>query len=147
MLQQSGRSHMIGLDPLTLVAFCNIVSGLTLHSSPPELRLQIMIHLCAAGVDEIFGSVSFIEYLLVQLMVLWNHETVLEPKSAFLIHTETVDLGIIFSQSPLDMCDSLITTLSSNNFPSQEWGEDHIILSHVRRYSNIGFFPSDADGR
>jgi hypothetical protein len=78
-LQQSGKSHMIGLDPSACVAFCNIVSGLTLHSSPPELRLQIMIHLCAAGVDRIFGSVSFIEYLLAQLMVLWNHQTVLEP--------------------------------------------------------------------
>jgi hypothetical protein len=69
-LQQSDRSHMIGHDPLTRVTFCNIVSGLTLHSSPPELRLQIMIHLCAAKVDGIFRSMSFIEYLLAQLMVL-----------------------------------------------------------------------------
>jgi hypothetical protein len=63
-LQQSGRSHMIGLDPLTLVAFCNIASGLTLHSSPPELHLQIMIHLCAVGLDGVLRSMSFIKYLL-----------------------------------------------------------------------------------
>jgi hypothetical protein len=30
-LQQSGRSHTIGLDPLTCVTFCNISSSLMLH--------------------------------------------------------------------------------------------------------------------
>jgi hypothetical protein len=138
---------MIDLDPSTHVAFCNIATSLALHSSPPELRFQIMIHLHDARVDRIFGSVSFIEYLLAQLMVIWNHQTVLEPKSAFIIHTEIVDLGITLSQPSLDMCDSFITALSCNDFPSQQWGEGHIILSHVRRYSNARFFPSDADCR
>jgi hypothetical protein len=64
-LQQADRSHMISLDPLTRGAFHNIVSSLALHLSPPELCFLIMIHLCAAGVDEIFGSMSFIKYLLV----------------------------------------------------------------------------------
>jgi hypothetical protein len=32
-----------------------------------------MIYLCAARVDGIFGSVSFIKYLLTYPMVLWNH--------------------------------------------------------------------------
>jgi hypothetical protein len=99
-----------------------------------------MIHLCTAGVDGIHGSMSFVEYLLAQLVVL-------ESNSAFLIHTKTMDLRIIFGQSPLDMCDSLITALSCNDFPSQHRGEGHIILSHVRRNSNAGFFPSDADSR
>jgi hypothetical protein len=63
-LQQSSKPHMISLDPSTRVTFRNIASSLTLHMSPRELCLQIMIHLCAARVDGIFGSVSFIEYLL-----------------------------------------------------------------------------------
>jgi hypothetical protein len=33
-LQQSGRPHMIGLNPSTRVAFCHITSSLALHSSP-----------------------------------------------------------------------------------------------------------------
>jgi hypothetical protein len=78
-LQQSGRSHVIDLDPSTRVAFYNIVSGLALHSSPPELLFQIMIHLHAAGVDGILRSMSLIKNLLAQLMVLWNHQTILEP--------------------------------------------------------------------
>jgi hypothetical protein len=130
-LQQSDRSHMISLDPSTHVAFCNIASGLILHLSPPKLHLQIKIHLCAAGVDGVFGSMSLVKYLLAQLMVLLNHQTILEPKSAFLIHMESVNLRITFSQSPLDMCDSFITALSCNDFPSHQRGEGHIILSHV----------------
>jgi hypothetical protein len=70
---------MIDLDPSTRVAFCNIASGLVLHSSPPELCFQIMVHLCVAEVDGIFQSMSFIEYLLAYLMVLRNHQAVFEP--------------------------------------------------------------------
>jgi hypothetical protein len=64
---------MISIDPLTRVAFCNITSSLAFHTGPPELCLQIMLHLCAAWVDGIFESVSFIKYLLTHIMVLWNH--------------------------------------------------------------------------
>jgi hypothetical protein len=72
---------MINLDPSIRVAFRNIASNLTFHTGPLELCLQIMIHLCAAWVYGIFGSVSFIIYLLAQTMVLWNHQTIIEPES------------------------------------------------------------------
>jgi hypothetical protein len=78
-LQQSCRPHMISLDPSTRVAFRNMVSSLMFHTGPPELCLQFMIHLCAAWVDGIFGSVSFIKYLLALTIVLWNHQMILEP--------------------------------------------------------------------
>jgi hypothetical protein len=90
-LQQSRRPHMISLYPSTRVAFRNTANSLAFHTGPPELCIQIMIHLCAVRVDGIFGSVSFIEYLLAQPMVLWNYQMILEPESAFLIHTKTVD--------------------------------------------------------
>jgi hypothetical protein len=63
-LQQSHMPHMISLDPSTCVAFRNIASSLMFHMGPLELCLQIMIHLYAAWVDGIFGSVSSIKYLL-----------------------------------------------------------------------------------
>jgi hypothetical protein len=116
---------MISIDPSTRVAFCNIASSLAFHTGPPELCLQIMIHLCAAWVDGIFGCVSFIKYLLVQPMVLWNHQTILEPESAFLIHAKTVNFRVT----------------------SQHRGEGHIILSHDRGYSNTRSFPRDTDNR
>jgi hypothetical protein len=63
-LQQPCMPHMISFDPSTCVTFCNIASSHVFHTGPPELYLQIMIHLCAAWVDGIFGSESFIKYLL-----------------------------------------------------------------------------------
>jgi hypothetical protein len=77
-----------------------------------------MVHLCAARVKGIFESMSLIEYLLAQLMVLWNHQMVLEPKSAFIIRTKTINLRITISQPSLDMLDSFITALNCNDFPS-----------------------------
>jgi hypothetical protein len=82
-LQQSRKPHMISLDPSTRVAFHNIASSLTFHTGPPELYVQIMIHLCAAWVDGIFGNVSFIKYLLAQTMVLWNHQRSLNQRVHF----------------------------------------------------------------
>jgi hypothetical protein len=136
---------MISLDLSTHVAFRNTTSSLTFHTGPQELCLQIMIHLCAAWVDGIFGGVSFIKYLLVQTMILWNHQTILEPESAFLIHAKIVDLRVTFSQPSLNVRDSRIDALSCNDFPSQHRGESHIILSHYRGYSNARFFPGDSD--
>jgi hypothetical protein len=146
-LQQSRRPHMISLNPSTHFAFHNIVSSLTFHTSTPELCLQIMIQLCSAWVDGIFGSVSFIKYLLAQTMVLWNHQTILEPESASLIHAKIVDFMVTFSQPSLNVCDSCIDALSYNDFPSQHRGESHIILSHDRGYMNTRFFPRDTNNR
>jgi hypothetical protein len=78
-----------------------------------------MIHHFAIWVDGIFGGVSFIKYLLAQTMVLWNHQMIPEPESAFLIHTKIVDLRVTFSQPSLNVCDSRIDALSCNDFPSQ----------------------------
>jgi hypothetical protein len=138
---------MISLDPSTRVAFRNIASNLVFHTGPSELCLQIMIHLCATWVDEIFGSVSFIKYLLAQAMVLWNYQTIPKPESAFLIHAKIVDLRITFSQFSLNVRDSCIDALSCNDFPSQHRGEGHIILSHDVGYSNARFLPGDIDSR
>jgi hypothetical protein len=106
-----------------------------------------MIHLCATRVDGIFGSVSFIEYLLAQHLVLWNHQMIIEPDSAFLIHAKIVDFRVTFSQPPLNVCDSYIHALSCNDYPSRHRVEGHIILSHDRGYSNARFFPRDTDNR
>jgi hypothetical protein len=77
-----------------------------------------MIDICAAWVDGIFGSVSFIKYLLAQTMVLRNHQTIIEPESASLIHAKTVDFRVTFSKPSPNVCDSRIDALSCNDFPS-----------------------------
>jgi hypothetical protein len=111
-LQHSRMPHMISFDSSTCVTFRNIESSRTFHTGPPKLCLQIMIHLCAAWVDGIFGSVSFIKYLFMQTMVLWNHQMILELESAFLIHAKIIDFRVTFSQPPLNVCNSRIDALS-----------------------------------
>jgi hypothetical protein len=61
---------MICLDPSTSVAFCNIASSLALHSCPPELHFQIMVHLNIARMNIILGCMSFIKDLLLQPLVM-----------------------------------------------------------------------------
>jgi hypothetical protein len=138
---------MISLDPSTRFTLSNIVSSLTYLMGPPELRLQIMIHLCAAGVNGIFGSVGFIKYLLAQTMVLGNHQAILKLESPFLMHAKTTDFRITFSQPPLNVYDSCIDALGCNDLPSQHWSEGHIILSHDGGYSNARLFPGDTNSR
>jgi hypothetical protein len=70
-----------------------------------------------------------------------------ELESAIPIHAKIVDLRVTFGQPPLNVCVSLIAALSCNDFPSQHWGEGHIILSHDRSYLNARFFPRAADSR
>jgi hypothetical protein len=72
---------------------------------------------------------------------------IIEPESVFLIHVKIVDLRVTLGQPPLNVCDSLITALSCNDFPSRHRGEGHIKLSHDRSYPNARFFPRDADSR
>jgi hypothetical protein len=79
MLQQPDRSEMICLDPSTSVAFCNKSNSLTLHSCPPELCFQVMIHLGAVRMNRILGCLSYIKYLLSQHLVTWNDYSVIEP--------------------------------------------------------------------
>jgi hypothetical protein len=81
------------------------------------------------------------------VLVRTGHPRLRVGRHTFLIQTKTVDLRITLGQPSLDMHFIFITALSCNDFPSQHQGEGHIILSHVRRYSNARFFPSDADSR
>jgi hypothetical protein len=70
---------MIGLDSLTSVAFGHILCYLSLHSCPPEILLQILIHLVGPRMDRISRAMGLVHDLTVKLKVLQNHETVLEP--------------------------------------------------------------------
>jgi hypothetical protein len=78
-LWQTDMSQMIFLDPSTSAAFCHIASSFALHSCPPELHFQVMIHLGATRVNRIFGCMSFIKDLLSQPLVTWNDYSVFEP--------------------------------------------------------------------
>jgi hypothetical protein len=70
---------MIGLDSSTGVTFRHILCYLSLHPCPPEILLQILIHVVGSQMDRIPRAVGLIHDLAVKLKVLQNHEMVLEP--------------------------------------------------------------------
>jgi hypothetical protein len=69
---------MISLDSPTCVTLGHILCYLLLHSCPPEILLQILIHLVGSRMDRIPSVVGLVHDLAMKLKVLQNHETVLE---------------------------------------------------------------------
>jgi hypothetical protein len=60
---------------------------------------------------------------------------------------ETTNLGIILGQPALDVGNTNILLLSGNDFHSQGRDEGHIVECYVWRYSDVGFFSGDVNGR
>jgi hypothetical protein len=52
---------MLDLDPITNVASRDMPSNIFLHVLPPELFLQISIHLGASWVDTILGVMTLFQ--------------------------------------------------------------------------------------
>jgi hypothetical protein len=69
---------MFGLDSLTGVTFGHILCYLSLHSCPPEILLQILIHLIGSWMDRIPRAMGLVHDLVAKLKVLQNHKEVLE---------------------------------------------------------------------
>jgi hypothetical protein len=70
---------MIGFDSPTCVKFGHILCNLSLHSCPPEVLPQILIHLVCSWMDRISRAMGLVHDLVAKLKVLWNHKAVLEP--------------------------------------------------------------------
>jgi hypothetical protein len=78
-LEVSGRSQMIGIDSSTGITFGYILHYLSLHSRPPEILLQILIHLVGSRMNRISRAMSRIHDLAAKFKVLQNQKAVLEP--------------------------------------------------------------------
>jgi hypothetical protein len=55
---------MLRFNPLTIVAYDNILRDLPFHTVPPESFLQILVHLLASRVYGIGCFMGFLEDLL-----------------------------------------------------------------------------------
>jgi hypothetical protein len=62
---------------------------------------------------------SFIQNLLFQGFILQHHQSILEPHCAFYILTKTSDLWVTLSHSFLDMPQTVIALLCSNDLIPQ----------------------------
>jgi hypothetical protein len=59
---------MFSLDSLTFVAKSNILGNISLHSIPPIIGLEIMVHLIPSWMNEISRLMCFTKYLTLQLL-------------------------------------------------------------------------------
>jgi hypothetical protein len=59
---------MLGLDALTDVASGNIGGYFSLHTKPPKLFLQVLIHLGASGMNRIGRIMGLLQNELLQLL-------------------------------------------------------------------------------
>jgi hypothetical protein len=84
---------MIGLDLSTGVTIRHILCYLLLHSYPPKILLQILIHLVGSWMDRIPQAVGLIHDLVKKLKVLWNHKMILEPENSIGILSEALSFS------------------------------------------------------
>jgi hypothetical protein len=75
--------HIVSLDLSTGVTFKNIASCLALHSCPPKLLPQVMIHLSAPRIIGVPRCMGFIRNLLLQSFFLRHYQSLLEPQGSF----------------------------------------------------------------
>jgi hypothetical protein len=70
---------MVDLDPSVCVTFSHVLCYLSLHSRPPEILLQVLIHLVCSQMDRILRAMSLIHDLAVKLEIFQNHKAMIEP--------------------------------------------------------------------
>jgi hypothetical protein len=64
---------MISFNSPTDVTFSHILCNLALHSSPPKILLQVLVHFALSWMDNISRAMCFMHDLLMELEILWKH--------------------------------------------------------------------------
>jgi hypothetical protein len=64
---------------MTCVTLGHILSNFPFQPHPPELLLQVLVHLICSWMDRISRAMRFIHYLTTELKILRNHQSILEP--------------------------------------------------------------------
>src|SRR3954470_4940250 len=76
---------MSRLDSLTYITLGDIASDFSLHLMPPELFLQILIHLRSSGVDRIKGMMGLFQNHLFQFRICGYTKAYFVPQNSFFI--------------------------------------------------------------
>jgi hypothetical protein len=76
------------------IALGYILGYINFHIGPPEILLQILVHLSTAGVNRELGHMSLIKDCLPNLWINKNHKAFPKPDHILVILLETGILGI-----------------------------------------------------
>jgi hypothetical protein len=124
-LQISSWPQMIGLDPSTRVTLWHISYDLPLHSHPPEIILQVLIHFVSSMVDRVSRAMSTIHDLVMKLKVLWDHKAILEPRDSLRVSSETLCFTRLHPSS--DVLYSNIRLLRGDDIIFDGWNNGYIV--------------------
>jgi hypothetical protein len=124
-LQISSWPQMIGLDPSTRVTLCHISCDFPLHSHPPEILLQVLIHFVGSRVDRVSRAMSIIHDLAAKLEVLWDHKAILEPQNSLGVLLETLCFTQLHPSS--DVLHSNVYLLCGDDIYFDGWNKGYVV--------------------
>jgi hypothetical protein len=87
---------MACFHPVASIALGHILGYIHLHVGPPEILLQVLVHLGTAGMNREFGHMSFIKDDLLNFRIVRNHKAFDKPDHILVILLETSILKISF---------------------------------------------------
>jgi hypothetical protein len=129
---------MICFDPSTGVTLWHISCYFSLYSCPPEIFLQILVHLIGSQMNGIPWAVGLVHDLKTKLEVLRNHKTVLKPQNPIDILSEALRFSWLYSLA--EMTHSNIRPMSGNDVFFDGWNESYIVQSALRNNPETWFF-------
>jgi hypothetical protein len=77
---------VFGLDTLTDITLRNVEIYLSLHTMPPELLFQVLVHLGASWVDRVRSIVGLFQNQLLQLIVVGDAQASVIPQHTLVVN-------------------------------------------------------------
>jgi hypothetical protein len=84
---------MACFHPVASIALGYILGYIHFHIGPPEILLQVLVHLGTAGMNRKFGHMSFIKDDLRNFRIDKNHKAFAEPDHILVSFRKQVYLG------------------------------------------------------
>jgi hypothetical protein len=85
---------MARFHPVASITLGYILGYIDFHVGPPEILLQVLVHIGTAGMNSKFGLVRLIEDDLLNFWINWNHKAFSKLDHILVIFLETSILGI-----------------------------------------------------
>jgi hypothetical protein len=124
-LRNAQRLQISSWPQMTRVTLWHISCDFPLHSRPPEILLQILIHFVGSGVDEVSRAMGLIHDLAAKLKVLWDHKTILELHNSLRVLSET--LCFTWLQPSSDVLHSNVRLLSGDEIFFDGWNKGYVV--------------------
>jgi hypothetical protein len=98
-----------------------------------------MVHFGASWMHGEFGDMSFIQDLLLEILIFRNHQSAFKPQYTIPILVETLILLCLLMEVLFNDLHSLVTELGHNYLVLQSWLNGNVRQSTRRNHFNLHF--------